>query len=81
MPSLSHNAETRLFKRPHGTLMRDARDRHRLPPQYDFPLLGAIAEFFRHGEVLVNGIADIVESLVFSPTLRGTACEGPAPTR
>jgi hypothetical protein len=60
--------------------MRDAADRHQLPLEDDFPLLGAAAEFLRHGEILVNRIADVVESLCLGLALRGTARKARHPT-
>ena len=77
--SLADDLETYFLERSNGALVRDTGNCHRLSPEDNFPFLSVTAEFISHGEVLVNGIADIVESLSFGLTLRGTAMKARHP--
>ncbi len=73
MFSLAHKAEARSLERPNYALVRDTGDGHGLPLKDDFTLLQSATQFIGHREVLINGVADIVQRLGLGYPLRRAA--------
>ena len=73
---LSHDSESRLLECPHRVQVVDARDlRHRSARDVDFADHRATQQVFTGGEVLADGVPDVLQRLRFRRSLRPTAGE------
>jgi len=70
--ALPCDTESGFFQGAHRAEMRDSRNRH-LALEHNLPALTGARQFVGHSEVFADGVAYVVERLLFGISLRSTA--------